>query len=128
MTTKKSSTKKGDAKPGGLIDPPIVVTGGGGIQLRPSRKGVWIIFIDETGMGRRIKVKSDGILTGVSVIVSGRNAADPPTTLPPARLEGFESYELQITFETEPESKRAASRPSGAKKGKAAGKRSSARK
>ena len=130
MATKKSSTKKGKPKPKD-IDPPIVVTGGGDESIsKPGKNAVWITYVDEMGRIKRVRVRSDAApsLTELSVKVSGQNGSDPPTAPPPIMLAGYEFYKVEIAFGSGAVLKGRAAKTSKSKKGKAAGKRPSARK
>lgn len=106
------------------IDPPIIVTGGGGDVpgiKKSARNYVSIDYQPDSGGRKKIKSKKNKAtnITGVKVEFN----TTPPGSQPPITLTGLSEYNIQITFITDDEPLRASN-----KKEKTAAKSPTARK
>ncbi len=109
MATKtKKVSKKGSARKKPLVpanDPPIVVSGGGGIELKPGgrKPGKNLVEIEfdpagGPGSGRfKSKVNKDTKITSVTISFPGMAGAPAPVT-----LSNYEFYTIQVVFNTAP--------------------------
>ena len=110
-------------------DPPIIVTGGGGISPTKltAKNTVSVDYQPHGSSGRRMIRAHNNRATKI-IGVQVHFATTPPTIQPPITLTGLETYNVYVTFLTEPEPERSPRRKKPQKKTKTPAKRSPATK
>jgi hypothetical protein len=111
------------------IDPPIIVTGGGGDGLTPSRRPAKnVIQIDCTPSSptgpKKFKTKVNNHADITSVLIEFPNIPDQKSV----SLSGYDVYTIQITFNTDEGTKPLKPKPPAKRKKKSPAKRPAAKK